>query len=59
MTARAAAVEESSGSSTGRRRALGVTLVVAALALAIDQGAKALAVAQLPPGERGEATARA
>ena len=51
MTAYAAAAEESRGSSTGRRRALGVTLVVAALALAIDQGAKTLAVAQLPPGE--------
>ena len=34
------------------RKALGIALVVAVLAVVLDQGSKALAVAQLTPGER-------
>ncbi|WP_125100223.1 signal peptidase II [Leucobacter chromiireducens] len=45
-------VGESRGAYTGSRRALGVALVVAVLAVVFDQGLKALAVAQLTPGER-------
>ena len=45
-------VEKTSESSRGSGRALGVTLAVAVLALVIDQGSKALAVAQLTQGER-------
>ncbi len=56
MTAQHAVVEEARAQehspSTGGRRALGLALIVAVLALAVDQGSKALAVAQLTPGER-------
>ena len=53
MTAQDAVVVESTGgASTRSRRALGLTLVVAVLALVVDQGSKALAVAQLTQGER-------
>lgn len=56
MTAQDATIEGTStqahSSSTRSRRALGLSLVVAVLALAVDQGAKSLAVAQLAPGER-------
>ncbi len=47
MTAQDAVVVESTGgASTRSRQALVVALVVAALALAIDQGSKVLAAAQ-------------
>ena len=53
MTAQDAVVVESTGgASTRSRQALVVALVVAALALAIDQGSKVLAAAQLTQGER-------
>ncbi len=56
MTVPDAAVEGTStqehSPSAGGRRALGLALIVAVLALAVDQGSKALAVAQLTPGER-------
>lgn len=48
----AVVVESTGGASTRSRRALGLTLVVAVLALVVDQGSKALAVAQLTQGER-------
>ncbi|MEJ1090010.1 signal peptidase II [Microbacterium sp. Mu-80] len=47
MTAQDAVVERNRGSAASRRRALGLALVVAVLALAVDQGSKVLAVAQL------------
>lgn len=54
MSTQEVSVEETSGSFTRpqARRALGVALGVAVLALGLDQGSKALAVAQLTPGER-------
>ena len=56
MTAQDAAVEGTStqehGPTAGGKRALRLALIVAVLALAVDQGSKALAVAQLTPGER-------
>lgn len=52
MSAEEAVGEETRDSSAGSRRALGLSLGVAVLALAVDQGSKALAVAQLTPGER-------
>lgn len=53
MTAQDAVVVESTGgASTRSRQALVVALVVAALALAIDQGSKVFAAAQLTQGER-------
>ena len=48
----AVVVESTGGASTRSRQALVVALVVAALALAIDQGSKVLAAAQLTQGER-------
>ena len=48
----AAIDEENAGARPQARRALGVVLIVAVLAVALDQGSKALAVAQLTPGER-------
>ena len=44
--------EGTSPPSPKGRRALGVALAVAVLAVALDQGSKALAVAQLTSGER-------
>lgn len=46
--------EASSGSNSSKmpRRGLGVAVIVAVLGLALDQGTKALAVAQLQPGIR-------
>lgn len=56
MTAQDAAVEGTStqehGPTAGGKRALRLALIVAVLALAVDQGSKALAVAQLTPGEQ-------
>lgn len=48
----AAVDEENTGSRPQARRALGLSLVVAVLAVALDQGSKALAVAQLTQGAR-------
>lgn len=44
--------EDRTGPRPQARRALGFTLVVAVLAVVLDQASKALAVAQLAPGER-------
>ncbi|OYO21038.1 signal peptidase II [Enemella dayhoffiae] len=44
--------DENAGVRPQPRRALGVALVVAVFAVALDQGSKALAVAQLTLGER-------
>ena len=44
--------DESAGARPKQTRALPVTLVVAVIAVVLDQGSKALAVAQLTPGER-------
>ena len=44
--------EDDAGPRPQARRALGVALIVALLAVVLDQGSKALAVAQLTPGER-------
>jgi len=46
--------EPSPGRASTRRprRALGIALAVAGLGLILDQGTKALAAAQLPPGDR-------
>ena len=53
MTAQGTVVAEgTSPPSPKGRRALGVALAVAVLAVALDQGSKALAVAQLTSGER-------
>ncbi len=56
MTATEAAVEgtrvQHEGPSTRGGRAVGVALAVASLGLVLDQGTKALAAAQLTPGDR-------
>lgn len=53
MTAQDTVVVESTGGASARSgHALGVALAVAALALAIDQSSKVLAVTQLTQGER-------
>jgi len=53
VTAQGTVVAEgTSPPSPKGRRALGVALAVAVLAVALDQGSKALAVAQLTSGER-------
>ena len=44
--------EDNAGPRPQARRALGGALVVAVLAVVLDQASKALAVAQLTPGER-------
>lgn len=44
--------QENAGSRLRVTRALGIALVVAVLAVLLDQGSKTLAVAQLTPGER-------
>lgn len=43
---------EPAGTPTTHRSALGVSLTVAVLGLALDQGSKALAAARLTPGDR-------
>ena len=44
--------DESAGARPKQTRALPVTLVVAVIAVVLDQGSKALAAAQLAPGDR-------